>query len=240
MDSMGLAAPVVNGKLMQNAANTTAAGTKGAGEETNKKSGSAMDKDSFLQLLVAQMKYQDPMEPTSNTEYIAQYAQFSELEAMNNLSSNMDLQRATSLVGKEVIVKSTGASGETVYTQGKVDYVSSEGTKAYLTVNGQKFNIDDLDSVIDPEYSNAVGLAEDFTASLNKLPNISGLSPEYKSVIDNLTDVYNDMTPYQRGYLSRDTVDKFNQYVERMNQLVPKDTDDAEAEADADADVTTE
>jgi flagellar basal-body rod modification protein FlgD len=211
---------------MQNTANTTAAGTKGTGEEASKKSGSSMDKDSFLQLLVAQMKYQDPMEPTSNTEYIAQYAQFSELEAMNNLSSNMDLQRATSLVGKEVIVKSTGASGETVYTQGKVDFVSSEGTKAYLTVNGKKFNIDDLDSVIDPDYSNAVGLAEDFTNSLNKLPNISGLSPEYKSVIDNLSDVYNDMTPYQRGYLSQDTVDKFNQYVERMNQLVPAtDTD---------------
>lgn len=219
MDGMGLAAPVVNGKLMQNTANTTAAGTKGTGEEANRKSGSAMDKDSFLQLLVAQMKYQDPMEPTSNTEYIAQYAQFSELEAMNNLSSNMDLQRATSLVGKEVIVKSTGASGETVYTQGKVDFVSSEGTKAFLTVNGKKYNIDDLDSVIDPDYSNAMGLAEDFTLSLNKLPNISGLSPEYKSVIDNLSDVYNDMTPYQKGYLSKETVEKFNQYVERMNQL---------------------
>ncbi len=226
MDGMGLAAPVMNGKLMQNTANTTAAGTKGAGEDENRKTGSAMDKDSFLQLLVAQMKYQDPMEPTSNTEYIAQYAQFSELEAMNNLSSNMDLQRATSLVGKEVIVKSTGASGETVYTQGKVDFVSSEGTKAFLTVDGKKFSIEDLDSVIDPEYSNAVSLAEDFTLSLNKLPSIQGLTPEYKKVLDNLTDVYNDMTPYQKNYLSKDTVDKYNMYIERMNQLVPAtDTD---------------
>ena len=218
-----LAAPVMNGQLIQN---TTAQSTSGTGTNDTKKTGSEMDKDSFLQLLVAQMKYQDPMEPTSNTEYISQYAQFSELEAMNNLSSNMDLQRATSLVGKEVIVKSTGASGETVYTQGKVDYVSSEGTKAYLTVDGKKFSIDDLDSVIDPEYSNAVGLADDFTLSLNKLPSLNGLTPEYKSVIDNLRDVYNDMTPYQKNYLSQDTVDKFNLYVERMNQLVPAtDTD---------------
>ncbi|MCR5156958.1 MAG: flagellar hook capping protein [Butyrivibrio sp.] len=223
-DSMNsLAAPVMNGQLIQN---TTTQSSSGTGTNDTKKTGSEMDKDSFLQLLVAQMKYQDPMEPTSNTEYISQYAQFSELEAMNNLSSNMDLQRATSLVGKEVIVKSTGASGETVYTQGKVDYVSSEGTKAYLTVDGKKFSIDDLDSVIDPEYSNAVGLADDFTLSLNKLPSLQGLTPEYKSVIDNLKDVYNDMTPYQKNYLSQDTVDKFNLYVERMNQLVPAtDTD---------------
>ncbi len=225
MADIGLAAPVQNGKLMQNTAATAAAGTKGTGE-TERKASSEMDKDSFLQLLVAQMKYQDPMEPTSNTEYIAQYAQFSELEAMNNLSSNMDLQRATSLVGKEVIVKSTGASGETVYTQGKVDFVSSEGTKAYLTVNGQKYNIEDLDSVIDPEYSNAVSLAEEFKYSLSKLPSIAGLTPEYKKVIDNLSDVYNDMTPYEKSYLGQDTVNQFNLYVERMNQLVPRDTEE--------------
>ena len=38
--------------------------------------GNGMDKDAFLQLLVAQMKYQDPLQPTSNTEYISQYATF--------------------------------------------------------------------------------------------------------------------------------------------------------------------
>ena len=84
------------------------------------------------------------------------------------------------------------------------------------------FNIDDLDSVIDSEYSNALSLASDFELSLSKLPNLSGLTPEYKSVIDNLKDVYNDMTPYQKNYLSKETVDKFNQYVERMSQLVPE------------------
>ena len=44
-----------------------------------KDSNSSLDKDAFLQLLVAQMKYQDPLEPTSNTEYISQLATFSEL-----------------------------------------------------------------------------------------------------------------------------------------------------------------
>ena len=43
-----------------------------------KTSNSSLDKDAFLQLLVAQMKYQDPLEPTDNTEYVAQLATFSE------------------------------------------------------------------------------------------------------------------------------------------------------------------
>ncbi|MDE5598481.1 MAG: hypothetical protein K2J04_11725, partial [Lachnospiraceae bacterium] len=59
------------GKFVEN---TSAASMENA---KKKKSNSTVDKDQFLQLLVAQMKYQDPLEPTSNTEYISQYATFS-------------------------------------------------------------------------------------------------------------------------------------------------------------------
>ncbi len=209
---MSLAAPVVNGEVQQT--------TTAASSTEKKSSGSSMDKDSFLQLLVAQMKYQDPMEPTSNTEYIAQYAQFSELEAMNNLSSNMDVQRATSLVGKEVIVKTTGASGDAVYVQGKVDFVSMEGTKAYLNINGNKYSIDDLDSVVDETYMNAVQLAQDFKNSLDKLPALAYLTEEYKDVIENLSNVYGDMNAYERNYLGSETISRFNQYADRMKQIL--------------------
>ncbi len=230
---MSLAAPVVDGKIVQN---TTAANTTGAGKET--KANNSMDKDSFLQLLVAQMKYQDPMEPQSNTEYVAQYAQFSELEAMQNLSSNMDLQRATGLVGKEVVVKTTGASGEPVYTQGKVDFVSTEGSKAYMTINGQKYSIDDLDSVMDGEYLNATTLATEFITSLNKLPRAASLTLEYKDVIQNLKDVYNDMTSYQRGYIGEENISKYKEYVERMDQILAaaKKAEEKKAEEKKDQD----
>lgn len=225
---MSLAAPVVDGKLVQN---TTAANGTGAAKEKTANS-SSMDKDSFLQLLVAQMKYQDPMEPQSNTEYVAQYAQFSELEAMQNLSSNMDLQRATGLVGKEVVVKSTGASGEAVYTQGKVDFVSSEGSKAYMTINGKKFSIDDLDSVMDDEYINATNLATQFITSLNKLPRVANLTSEFKDVVQNLKDVYEDMSVYQRGYLGDDNIAKYKEYVERMDQILAIEKNSAENKAE--------
>ncbi len=75
---MSVIAQVKNGQLVESAAKT---------QEETKKANSSLDKDAFLQLLVAQMKYQDPLQPTSNTEYISQLATFSELEEMQNLTS---------------------------------------------------------------------------------------------------------------------------------------------------------
>src|SRR3972149_6451834 len=50
----------------------------------------AMGKDAFLKLLVTQLQNQDPLKPTDNTEFVAQLAQFSSLEGIQNLNSTMD------------------------------------------------------------------------------------------------------------------------------------------------------
>ena len=49
-----------------------------------------LGKDDFLKILVAQMQNQDPMNPTDNTQSIAQLAQFSALEQMTNISTSME------------------------------------------------------------------------------------------------------------------------------------------------------
>lgn len=66
------------------------------------------------------MKFQDPLEPTSNTEYIAQYATFSEVEQIQNMSKSMDLSRASSLVGQTVQITSTDDNGKETTKMGKV------------------------------------------------------------------------------------------------------------------------
>ncbi len=52
-------------------------------------SASTQDHDMFLQLLVAQLKYQDPMNPTDSTEFMSQNAQFTSLEKMQNVADSM-------------------------------------------------------------------------------------------------------------------------------------------------------
>ncbi|WP_026893848.1 flagellar hook assembly protein FlgD [Clostridiisalibacter paucivorans] len=48
-----------------------------------------LDKDTFLNLLVTQLRNQDPMNPVEDKEFIAQMAQFSSLEQMQNMNANM-------------------------------------------------------------------------------------------------------------------------------------------------------
>lgn len=97
----------------------------------SKQKGSNLDKDSFMLLLVTQFKYQDPLNPMEDKEFIAQMAQFSSLEQLMNLNTSMEglttatnnqqMINATSYIGKLVSV-----SGNTI---GKATTTNAEGKK---------------------------------------------------------------------------------------------------------------
>ena len=96
-----------------------AKGTDGA------KSKSLGDKDTFLKLLVAQLKYQDPSKPADSTAFLAQTAQFTQVEKLEDMISMLQSQRmigASSLVGKSVTyMDETGAHQTGVITAAKLN-----------------------------------------------------------------------------------------------------------------------
>src|SRR4051794_9742178 len=85
---------------------------------------STLDKDAFLKLLVAQLKYQDPSKPVDSSEFMAQTAQFTQVEKLEQMAkdstASLSLQQglaASSLVGKKVAwVDTNGASHSGVVT----------------------------------------------------------------------------------------------------------------------------
>ncbi|MBH1941990.1 hypothetical protein I5677_13900 [Mobilitalea sibirica] len=130
--------------------------TKTAANE--KASKNELGKDAFLQLLVTQMKYQDPLKPNTDTEFIAQLATFSQLEQIQNLGAISTNTQAFGLVGKNVIVKTESKTGNTSYISGRVDFVNMSGGKAQMSIDGNLYPIEQLDSVIDDTYIIEKGL----------------------------------------------------------------------------------
>ncbi len=229
-----VSASVVDGILQQTATTSSDKSKKTSG-------GSSLGKDDFLQLLVAQMKYQDPLEPTSNTEYISQYATFSELEQMQNMSSTMELSRASDLVGKTVVVETTDATGKTSSDMGVVDYISYENNKALVWVNGQSWLLDDVKEVADPAYIEAYSMAVTLNTALNKLPNINALTVQDKDAVDSISKMYEGMDEYQQSFVAQESVEKIKNYVQKMQELIKLQeiADDNNSET-ADDDTQTE
>ena len=126
-----------------------AAGSNTAG--SSKKSKSGMDMTTFMQLLAAQFENQDIMNPTDNTQFISELAQFTSLQAMNTLTQYSDAQYAASLVGKTVKVYSYDNGGNKVEKQGVVqsaDFTGANGAK--IAVGGTSYDLSAIEQVINP------------------------------------------------------------------------------------------
>lgn len=113
-------------------------------QKSQRKTGSKLDQSDFLKILVAQMENQDPMEPTSNENFMAQMAQFSALEAMNAMSSSFALTQAYSMIGKHVYVQ----DGSTI-SHGIVSGVVSEKGINYLLIGDKYFDAAKVTGVMD-------------------------------------------------------------------------------------------
>lgn len=212
---MSLMAPFVDGKLQTS--------TTSSDSLSGKKGNSVVDSDTFLTLLVAEMQNQDPLEPTSNTEWVSQYATFTQVQQMSEMSDSMDLVRANGLIGKEVVMKVTSEStGETSYKRGNVDYVVVEEGKPLLVIDEAKYSLNDLDTVASSEYFEAYDKYTEFTGKLDALPSLKIIDASYKDAVQNIKDLYNGMSDYEKDYLETYAggyIESYNAYVAQLEKL---------------------
>ncbi|AID32268.1 flagellar basal body rod modification protein [Mesorhizobium sp. SEMIA 3007] len=100
----------------------------GANSTTTSTSKTAVDYQSFLKLLIAEMKNQDPTKPMDSTQYVAQLATFSQVEQSVQTNTKLDqimqssaLSQADAIIGRSI----TSADGKTTGTVASVTLASS-------------------------------------------------------------------------------------------------------------------
>jgi flagellar basal-body rod modification protein FlgD len=92
-----------------------------------------LGQEGFLQLMVAQLQEQNPMEPGNSNEYINELATFTELEQTTNLANSSELSGAVQLIGHEVSY--TNSLGKLV--TGTVEGVQRTSSGMTATIGGQ-------------------------------------------------------------------------------------------------------
>ena len=212
---MSLVAPYVDGKLQTS--------TTSSDSLSSKSSNSVVDSDTFLTLLVAEMQNQDPLEPTTNTEWVSQYATFTQVQQISEMADSMDLVRANNLIGKEVVMKVTSSStGETSYKRGVVDYVVVEDGKPLLVIDEAKYSLSDLDTVASEEYFNAYDKYTEFAKKVAALPSLKVIDKSYQNTVQDIMDLYNGMSDYEKNYLetyAAGDIASYEAYVSKLKSL---------------------
>ena len=156
---------------------TSNAATSAAPAATN----DGLGRDAFLKLLVAQLRFQDPMKPADGTAFLTQTAQFSMVEKLDEIlkssteaATNSASLTATGLVGRTVTY--TGDSG--VAIKGTVASVRLDRTGPVLVVDGKEVPLANVRSVLQSSSTsvNNVALSETTPPVTNSLTNSTAVS----------------------------------------------------------------
>lgn len=132
-----------------------------------------LGKDDFLKLLITQVQNQDPMNPSTDTEFIAQMAQFSSLEQMQNLNASFSFSKGFSLIGKYVSAQVTNKdTGDTSYISGQVESARMSAGKVYVIVDGKEVDVDQVTDVSDTALGSASSKISDYSGLIGMLGSV--------------------------------------------------------------------
>lgn len=112
---------------------------------------STLDQTDFLKLLSIQMSNQDPMNPTQDTEFVAQMASFTSLEQMKILVDSTRWTNTVSLIGQHVTLNTVDpVTKMNVRVTGTVDEVVLRENKPFVVINGEAYDASKISQVTTP------------------------------------------------------------------------------------------
>lgn len=102
-----------------------------------------LDPNTFLSLLVAELRYQDPMDPTNSANFMSQLAQLSQVEQLQTVASSSKIGAAASLIGQPI----TGIDSAGNVISGTVTGVTNGSSGPTLDVGGQIMSLSSVTQI---------------------------------------------------------------------------------------------
>lgn len=145
--------------------------------------GDDLGKDEFLKILIVQLQNQDPLNPMDDKEFIAQMAQFTALEQMQNVAKAAQMQQATLMIGNYVKAEVNGDNGQEII-YGKVISTREVSGEMYLRLdNGREVKMSEAKSTFNSEglWNEAKSLVGKtvYTRQYDANGNVAGLRQAY-------------------------------------------------------------
>ena len=135
---------------MANGVDIAALGSGIAADRTGASASASLSREDFMNILLAEMSHQDPMNPVGNQEFLSQLTQLETLEATNQLTAGIEtlvaiqrLASAGALIG--LTVRASGADGQEIV--GTVDKVILQGNEVAVSVNGGRISLSSIEEI---------------------------------------------------------------------------------------------
>lgn len=128
----------------------TTNGASGTGSTGKSTKNDKLNMDDFFSLIVAQLKNQDMYNTVDDTQYIAQMAQFSMIQALSDLSELSMTSYGVSLIGKEVTIAKVADDGTVSSFKGIVDSVNFYNGSPQVVVENKGYSLSSVMSVKEP------------------------------------------------------------------------------------------
>jgi flagellar basal-body rod modification protein FlgD len=129
--------------------------SKQAKNATGRSNNSTLGKDDFLKILITQLQHQDPSHPLEDKEFIAQMAQFTSVEQLTNMNTEIKALRQSlgfspAFIGKQISWTAMDAKGAKIVKSGVVDGLIFKSSKQFASVNGEEVSLDQILKVTNP------------------------------------------------------------------------------------------